>query len=184
MNAYGYIYKTTNLIDKMFYIGQKKGEFNPNYFGSSIHVDRSIEKHGKDNFKLEIIICAEDKQKLNELEKLYIKEYREKFGRDMMYNIADGGDGGRIYEIHPLLGKHHSIKTIEKISKANLGKKRSQETIERIRIAKQGCIIGPPSVEAKMNMSLAKKGIKLSPEHCKNLSLVMTGKKRGRYNKE
>ena len=26
---YGYIYKTTNLINKKIYIGQRKGKFNP-----------------------------------------------------------------------------------------------------------------------------------------------------------
>lgn len=34
MNYYGYIYKTTNLINQKYYIGQKKGLFDPNYFGS------------------------------------------------------------------------------------------------------------------------------------------------------
>jgi hypothetical protein len=33
---YGYIYKTTNLLNNRIYIGKHKGEYNPNYFGSGL----------------------------------------------------------------------------------------------------------------------------------------------------
>jgi|AntAceMinimDraft_16_1070373.scaffolds.fasta_scaffold07422_9 hypothetical protein len=52
-----------------------------------------------------------------------------------------------------------SIEQKEKISKANKGRKYSEETKEKL------------------------KGRKLSPEHCKNLSLSMKGRKRGPYKK-
>ena len=33
---YGYIYLTINLINRTVYVGQKKGKFNPKYFGIGI----------------------------------------------------------------------------------------------------------------------------------------------------
>ena len=44
MNNYGYIYKTTNLIENKIYIGQKKGFFHSNYYGSGIYLKSAIKK--------------------------------------------------------------------------------------------------------------------------------------------
>jgi len=42
---YGYIYKTTNLINNWIYIGQKKKiKFDHNYYGSGIHLKNAINK--------------------------------------------------------------------------------------------------------------------------------------------
>ena len=42
----GYIYKTTNLINQKIYIGQKRGRFNPGYFGSGVYITKAINKYG------------------------------------------------------------------------------------------------------------------------------------------
>ena len=49
---YGYIYKTTNLLNNKIYIGQKKSnEFlHEKYLGSGKYLLNSIRKHGKENF--------------------------------------------------------------------------------------------------------------------------------------
>ncbi len=93
MNNLGYIYKTTNLVNQKIYIGQKQGKFKLNYFGSGVYITKAIHKYGKGSFKVEIIAYAEDKVKLNELEKKFIAEYRKIFTRGKLYNIADGAYG-------------------------------------------------------------------------------------------
>lgn len=182
------------MINNKFYIGQKKGEFNPNYYGSSIHVDRSINKHGKHNFKLEVIIYAEDEQKLNELEIQFIKEYREKFGIDALYNISDGGTSGWGSYNNPskkpenreklrlkMLGDKNPAKRQEvrdKIGYANAAKVRTPEQRKRVSIGMTGL---KQTVEHIENVRKALTGRKLSQEHCKKMRIAMLGKKRGKY---
>ena len=176
--SYGYIYKTTNLINDKLYIGQHKGKFDYDYFGSGVYLNNSLKKHGKNNFKLEIIIYAKDKQKLDELEKQYIKEYREKFGKYNLYNITDGGEGHTgpfsIEHIENLRLSHIGIKdsqqTIEKKRLAKLGKKNSAEHCRNIGLSKQGT---HHSQEAKQKNRLAHLGKKYSEETQEKKCLAM-----------
>lgn len=94
MNKFGYIYKTINLVNNKIYVGKKKGSFDPKYFGSGIALANAIKKYGTSNFVVEIIVYASDKDELNELEKICIAEYRQDLGRENLYNISDGGEGG------------------------------------------------------------------------------------------
>ena len=56
---YGYIYKTTNLINGKIYIGQHKSNlFDSQYKGSGVILRKAFAKYGKENFKVEIIVCA------------------------------------------------------------------------------------------------------------------------------
>jgi len=44
---FGYIYKTTNMINGKIYIGQhKSNNFDLNYIGSGINIKRAIKKFG------------------------------------------------------------------------------------------------------------------------------------------
>lgn len=92
---YGYIYKTTNLLNDKIYIGKKKGKFTEKYKGSGKYLKNAINKYGIENFKVEIIEYCETLEKQNEKEKYWIAYYRNKNAE--MYNIADGGDGGDLY---------------------------------------------------------------------------------------
>lgn len=49
-----FIYKTTNLINKLIYIGQSQTN-NPYYFGSGKNIEIAIREYGKKNFIKEII---------------------------------------------------------------------------------------------------------------------------------
>lgn len=98
--SYGYIYKTTNLKNNKIYIGKKKGQFTSKYYGSGLYIKRSLNKEGKNNFKLELIVYADSKNKLGILEKNYITEYRKLLGNDKLYNLSDGGDGGDLKGFH------------------------------------------------------------------------------------
>ena len=93
---YGYIYKTTNLINNKVYIGKKESSsYVSSYLGSGKLLGKAIQKYGKENFKNEIIDVASSKEELNQKEKHHISRYKKQFGRDC-YNIATGGDGGNV----------------------------------------------------------------------------------------
>ena len=155
MKNHGYIYKTINLINNKIYIGQHIGRFDPRYFGGGIHIKRAVNKYGKEKFKLEIIIYAKDKQELNELEKQYIKEYRERFGRDSIYNISDGGEGHQIQE-----------ETKQQISLTLSDRKLSDEHRQKISLGMKGRKLSDKTKE-KIRNSL--KGISLSEERKKRI---------------
>jgi len=154
MNEYGYIYKTTNILNNKVYIGKKKGEFNPEYFGSGLILKRAIEKEGLNNFKLEVIAYGLTREQVNEFEKNTISKYRELLGKENIYNIASGGEGGDLLTDNPnrekiinnrrskefaekwvktrienakIKGYFSSPETCQKRSKAMLGKSKSEE---------------------------------------------------------
>lgn len=102
-----YIYEIKNIINDKYYIGQssKCDERNlKEYFGSGLYIKRAINKYGKENFVKTILIQGMyEKSEIDELEKFYIKKYKEE-GK-ALYNIADGGQGGDLGpEVNKLLG--------------------------------------------------------------------------------
>lgn len=97
---YGYIYKTTNLINGKIYVGQHKvddDKLDVKYYGSGLYLIRAIEKYGKENFSCEILEWCKDKEALNLSEKEWIKELNSQ-DKNIGYNIAYGGDGGYLGE--------------------------------------------------------------------------------------
>lgn len=103
MKIYGLIYCFINLLDGKMYIGKKTGEkgmkcfHSGKYIGSSpSHTPymRSRLKHGNDNFYPIILeYIYGDKHDLNTAERKWIASIREQRGKDMVYNLTDGGDG-------------------------------------------------------------------------------------------
>lgn len=92
---YGYIYKTTNLVNGKIYIGKKKGEFTDSYKGSGRYIRNAFNKYGFDNFSVELIEYCETLDIQNQREQYWIKHYHD-LGYTM-YNISTGGDGGDTY---------------------------------------------------------------------------------------
>lgn len=95
--VYGYIYKTTNLVNNKIYIGQHKWtgpEIDHKYFGSGKILKEAIKVYGKENFKCEVLEWCESFEELNKKER-----YWEKFyglpdpKREIGYNITTGGQG-------------------------------------------------------------------------------------------
>ena len=68
---YGYIYKTTNLINGKIYVGQKMSTvfLKEEYLGSGRYLNNAINKYGRENFKVELIEWCENSEILNEREK-------------------------------------------------------------------------------------------------------------------
>ena len=185
---YGYIYKTTNLINGKIYIGQKKSNkfLAEKYLGSGKRLREAIEKYGRENFKVELIEWIEFFE-LMDAREIYWISYYNATNKDIGYNISEGGNVNRtmVGENHPLfglpvpservekqrstlkskydkgelvppmLGKHHSEETKNKI-KANhkhlkpwLGKHLSEEVKKKISHSKKGKKYGPLSDEVK-----------------------------------
>ncbi len=116
------IYKTINVINGKFYIGQDSKN-NPNYLGSGILLQRAILKYGRNNFKKEILETCNSKEELNEREIYWIKKLNAiKEG----YNIATGGEGGNTLSNHPDLDKITKMVWAKRRSNPNF-KKRCKE---------------------------------------------------------
>ena len=88
--TYLFIYKTTNMINGKYYIGQHKtNNIEDNYLGSGYALIRAIKKYGKHNFKREIIAFANSQEELNELENSILNNH---YQDDDCYNLIAGGN--------------------------------------------------------------------------------------------
>jgi len=193
-----YIYKVTCIINGHFYVGKSKfkPEENPEYFGSgNRHYKNALKKYGKHNFKKEILEICSSIEELNTKEKYWIAEYR-KTCMHLMYNIAEGGDGGDTLTNHPDLenikkkikkniagkvsghnngffGKHHSDETKEKISQKIKGKPSHRK-------GKTGIF----SEETRKKFSMIHIGFKHSEESKKKISESRMGFKHSEESKK
>lgn len=147
---FGYIYITTNLVDGKKYIGQHAySEFNENYKGSGVYLQKAIKKHGKENFKVEILEWCYSQEELDEREVYWIDFYQA-VESDEFYNLAKGGDGCK-------KGSKLSEETKKRISKAHQGEKHNMYGKHH-------------SEETKLKMSMTRKGRKFTEEHKHNMS--------------
>jgi hypothetical protein len=96
---YYYIYKTTNLINGKYYYGMHcTDNLNDGYIGSGTILKRSINKHGKENFKTEILEFLPSKEMLIKREKDIINE--EVLNDPNSMNLQHGGGGGLSTDEH------------------------------------------------------------------------------------
>lgn len=140
--TYYYVYRITNLINNQTYVGcHQYHSLNNNYMGSGILIKRAQKKHGKENFKKEILLV------FNNEEDMFNKE-REIIGIEKpVYNLHEGGYGGNTYRrsilaqklkenphyMDEAYKKREAVKTLNGTRPKNfLGKKHSEETKRRI----------------------------------------------------
>lgn len=140
---------------------------------------RAILKYGWDNIKHEVLTIVKTREEAIALEVHYIKEYNSnnpKYG----YNNTEGGDGISGYKCtdkhkeqlrqyrlsHPL-----GPESLKKISIANTGKKRSQETIQKMKEAPFH-----QSEEYRVKLSKACKGKKRSEKERLRISKMNKGR--------
>ena len=144
------IYKTTNLINGKFYVGQDSNN-NPEYYGSGNLLKKAIKKYGKENFIKETLEDCSTEEELNEREKYWIKETR---AQELGYNIAEGGQGGNTY----------TEETRQRISKQFKGRRVDPKTIEKAKKTREKRKQENPDA------------YKMSEEHRKLMSEVHKGK--------
>lgn len=114
-----FIYKTTNLLNNKFYIGMHStANLADGYLGSGTRLRRSIRRHGKENFKFEILEFLSTRKELVAREKELVT--KEQIEHPSCMNLKPGGEGGFNNEEHQykcqaaggravrrLLGKKH-----------------------------------------------------------------------------
>lgn len=160
---YGYIYKTTNLINNRVYIGQHKSEvFDFKYKGSGKILLQAFEKYGKDNFKCELIQECFSKDELDQCEKFYIDKYSKLYSD--LYNITQGGFGGSA-------SGYISIRNID-------GKCKRILPDELDQYVKLGYVKGGPlpTQETVLKRANIMKNVVRTPQWCKHISEGQRGK--------
>ena len=90
---YHFIYKTTNLLNGKYYIGMHStNNLNDGYLGSGKRLKYSVNKHGKENFRREIL------EFVNSREELILREQEivslDEIAKKECMNLKKGGDGG------------------------------------------------------------------------------------------
>ena len=186
---YGYIYEVRCKVNNKAYIGKCQGLYNPNYYGSGLLIRNSLRKYGKDSFELpKVLTTAKDMKELNALEIYWIAEFRRRYGKQNIYNILSGGEGGDILTDHPnreeiikkmirsRTGHVTTEKTKQKIRLSMIGrntdKRQSEDTKRRISEKLRGKPKKLFSDLHRQNISRAQKGIPkglISEEHRENL---------------
>lgn len=132
------IYIITNVLENKHYIGQsvhclerfsKHKSLLRKNIHSNPHLQNSWNKHGEKAFTFEV---------LEEYENEFLFSF-ENFWCNML-NVHNRLHGYNSDSINPTgsLNHHHSKETIEKIRKANTGKKHSKETKEKLKIINTG----------------------------------------------
>jgi group I intron endonuclease len=184
------IYKITNKINNKVYIGQsiniqerwrnersRCNQVNSDEYES--HLSRAFRLYGLENFSFEILEeCSVEK--LDELEKKYIKQYSS-YLEEKGYNVTLGGQGTRKtprpskYDyVIELLSKNYDNKTISKmtgvswrsVSDLNCGACWKDETID-YPIRKNSSIRWPKGTKP-MTKEKSKKNLKPSKEELEN----------------
>lgn len=184
------IYKITNRINGKVYIGQTVGSLEARWkrhctnSSGCTAIRDAIQKYGKENFTVEQIDAACDREELNYKEGYWIARYNSMVPKG--YNLCDGGEstGGYIHteeskakmssirkgrfcgENHPRFGKPHSEETKKKISENRkgkhcgeehhaYGKRQKPESIAKMRESKLGTKHSEGTIE---KMKAAHKG--------------------------
>lgn len=90
---YHYIYKTTNVLNGKYYIGMHStNDLDDGYMGSGKRLRFSLNYHGKNNHKVEILEYCENRTELKNRERDIVNE--ELLNEDLCMNLVLGGDEG------------------------------------------------------------------------------------------
>ena len=108
-----YVYKTTNLINGMIYIGRRSTSKSPekdSYKGSGLYLNRVFKLFGKENFSKEILEVCDNFEELLIREIYWIKEF-DSTNRTIGYNLSNKSIGAGIGIENSFYGRKHSDET-------------------------------------------------------------------------
>jgi hypothetical protein len=173
---YHFIYKTTNLLSGRYYIGMHStDDLNDGYLGSGTLLRRSINKHGKENFKIEILEFVNSREELAAREKEIVS--LQEIAKKECMNLKVGGEGGLSNEEHRKnfieAGKKNIVNSTA-IRKENIKVVRKTEWYRELMSkaqkksyeTREGTFKGKRhSEQTKSKMSNAKKGKGLAEEN-------------------
>jgi len=159
------IYKTTNILDRKYYVGCHCTEDeNDNYLGSGKHLNYAIKKYGRENFVKEVLHIFENKQDMFDKEKEIVS--KDFVNDPMTYNLKVGGSGGNPGIIGAFTGRKHSKITKEKQRIASLAQVTTEE--KRIKLSLNNWAKKDPDAH-KEHVSKINKGISKSQSHKEKL---------------
>ncbi len=172
--AYGIIYKLTNKLNGMPYVGKTTRDLDVRFkehAKADSYIGRAIRKYGEENFLREVIEECETPEQLDEREIFCIAHFNCKTPNG--YNQTDGGESGW----------KHTPKTRARMSESHTGKPLSVGHRVAISVAHMGeknPNFGKPLSKehrAKIGakMSEINKGIPKSSEHCAKVSEAKRG---------
>lgn len=158
------IYKITNLANGKIYVGKtslscckrwQRHIRNVNE-GSQTHFHRAIRKYGPESFQAVVIISGcSDKDRLNRLERYWIKKLRTS-DPECGYNMTDGGEGISGYRFTSEIRKKIGAKVSKALmgDKNSVGRRHSVETRHKMRIAQRARWARPGE---RLNLSISMK---------------------------
>lgn len=120
-DKFGYIYKITNVVNGKIYIGKTEKTVETRFAEhlSNVKVGKKQSKlysamkhYGVENFTVEEIDTADDRDSLCEKEIFYIKAYNSQ-DDSIGYNVADGGNGGAIWSPKGYITVNNGIKNLQ-----------------------------------------------------------------------
>lgn len=150
---FGYIYKTTNLINNKIYIGQHVAtEFDKYYKGSGVLLTNAFKKYGKENFECILLEAVETKEDLDAREAYWITTLNSR-DKSIGYNITAGGEG--------TIGYQHTEEAKKKMSVAKKGKSLTEAHKKAIGLASRGRKM---SEESKAKLRATNSGRKVTEE--------------------
>lgn len=187
---FGVIYKITNVVNYKIYIGQTTKTYKKRWTehlwsaenGSTQWIHSAIRKYGKENFTVEQIDHAHNRNELDEKEQYWIEYYNSLAPNG--YNLETGGVRNRC--LSEIVRKRMS-KTRTGENNHRFGKPLSDETKRKISEAHKG-MTSPMkgkhlSEETKRKLSEAHKGKKMPELALKKLSERSKGEKNYFYGK-
>lgn len=142
-----HIYKIVNTTNNKVYIGQTRPTYalgrwsaHKNKLNNGTHKNPHLlaawRKYGPDSWIFEIIDTAETIKELDEKETKYIHQF-DSTNPTKGYNVASGGTDGFVL----------SVEARKKISKAGVGRIKSSETKEKLRLSMLGKKMPPKMLE-------------------------------------
>jgi len=177
----GAIYSILNKENGKIYVGQSvkpnkrlsqhrsqlRGEYHPNH-----HLQNAFNKYGEEAFEFNVLEYCDD-DKLNDNEIWWIN-YFDSMNQSKGYNLQTGGDSNYSFpdEIKEKIKSNTPIKR-EK-DHPMYGRKHSDESIQRMKEShrKNPSWLGRHHTEeSKRKISEARKGMKFTEEHKRNISL-------------